>query len=118
VPCAESSIGRRAGIAANERHFQTLDQAFANECLLRNQYASCQIDLRRMTRALVCRTVMSGSGQTWKSALVTAMSVISPTVTKLRTSREARFGPAKPRHRRCETKKPLEGCLQGQRAGA
>ena len=32
-------------------------------------------------------------GSTWKSALVTAMSVISPTVTTLRTSREARFGP-------------------------
>jgi len=33
VPCVESSKGRRAGIAANERHFQTLDQAFAIEWL-------------------------------------------------------------------------------------
>jgi hypothetical protein len=33
MPCAESSIGRRAGIAANERHFLTLDQAFAIERL-------------------------------------------------------------------------------------
>jgi len=36
---------------------------------------------------------MSESGQTRKSALVTAMSAFPPIATKLRTSREVRFVP-------------------------
>jgi len=36
---------------------------------------------------------MSGSGQTRKSALVSAMSAFPPIATKLRTSREVRFVP-------------------------
>ncbi len=68
MPCAENSIGRRRVsplMSAISRHSIRLSPMSG---LLRNQYASCQIDLRRMTRASVCRTVMSGSGQNRKSS--------------------------------------------------
>ena len=68
MPCAEDSIGRRRVsplMSAISRHSIRLSPMSG---VLRNQYASCQIDLRRMTRASVCRTVMSGSGQNRKSS--------------------------------------------------
>ena len=61
--------------------------------LLRNQYASCQIDLRQMTRASVCRTVMSGSVKTGNTRSEQMTSALPPKADSSRTSRQVRFVP-------------------------